>query len=229
MSVSGGDLVKISHARLAVTLAAVTDDDVRRPSLLPGWTVGHVLTHLARNADSLVRMLEGAARGEIADQYPGGHEQRTADIEAGAGRRAAQLVEDVMAAGTQLDAVIAAIPDAVWREGHGRVASGIWALAELPFRRRREVEIHHVDLGLAYRPADWPDDYVDEELGRAVAGVAARLPPGTAVDLRATDAGRRWLIPEGAPAPAVVEMDRRHLLAWLVGRGDGPPLGPWTG
>ena len=29
---------------------------------LEGWTVGHVLTHLARNADSHVRMLEAAAR-----------------------------------------------------------------------------------------------------------------------------------------------------------------------
>ena len=71
----------------------------RRPSLLPGWSVGHVLTHLARNGDSVVWRLEGAALGELRDQYPGGLEQRREDIDAGAdaaggragGRRRPQL------------------------------------------------------------------------------------------------------------------------------------------
>lgn len=53
------------------------------------------------------------------------------------------------------------------------MSSGIWALSELPFRRWREVEIHHVDLNLGYTPDDWPEDYVDAELTRTVAGLAA--------------------------------------------------------
>jgi hypothetical protein len=32
-------------------IGRLTDADARGPSLLPGWTRGHVLTHLARNAD----------------------------------------------------------------------------------------------------------------------------------------------------------------------------------
>ncbi len=52
------------------------------------WTVGHVLTHLARNAESHVRMLEGATMGEALEQYAGGYDQRAADIEAGADRSA---------------------------------------------------------------------------------------------------------------------------------------------
>ena len=50
-------------------LAALRDLDdaaARRPSLLPGWSVGHVLTHIARNADSVVWRLEGAAAGEVS-------------------------------------------------------------------------------------------------------------------------------------------------------------------
>ena len=78
MLVTGRGHIEKSHARLALTLAGVTDTDARRPSLLPGWSVGHVLTHLARNADSHVRMLEAAAVGEVADQYPGGNERRAA-------------------------------------------------------------------------------------------------------------------------------------------------------
>ena len=75
------------------------DEQARAPSLLPGWSVGHVLTHIARNGDSLVWRLEGAAQGELRDQYPGGLEQRRADIEAGAGRPASELV---VGRGTQL-------------------------------------------------------------------------------------------------------------------------------
>lgn len=44
------------------------------------------MTHLARNADSFVRLLEGAARGEVAAQYPGGSAQRNGEIDAGSER-----------------------------------------------------------------------------------------------------------------------------------------------
>ena len=98
MATIGREHVRTSHVRLAGTLARLDDASARRPSLLPGWTVGHVLTHLARNADSHVRLVQAALRGEVGDQYPGGNPQREADIEAGAGRPAAELVEDVLAA-----------------------------------------------------------------------------------------------------------------------------------
>ena len=193
-----------SHRRLRDTLAGLTDAGARRPSLLPAWTVGHVLTHLARNADSHVRMLEGARRGEVADQYAGGNEQRAADIEAGAGRRADVLVADVVGSAGRLEEAWAATPEEVWRTGRGRVVGGIWPLAELPFRRWREVEIHHVDLGLSYGVGDWPEAYVDAELARALPSLDARLPAGARVD--------------------VGSLDRRRLLAWIVGRSVEPSL-----
>jgi maleylpyruvate isomerase len=107
----------------------------------------------------------------VADQYAGGDAQRAADIEAGAGRPAAELVADVLEAAARLERTWDNTPEEVWRIGEGRVSSGVWAVAELPFRRWREVEIHHVDLDLGYGPADWPDAYVEEELARAVAGL----------------------------------------------------------
>ena len=204
--------VQDSHARLRETLAGLADVDARRASLLPGWTVGHVLTHLARNADSHIRMLEGAGRGEVADQYPGGHERRDSDIEAGAGRPAVELVADVVESAGRLEEMWAATPAEVRRTGRGRVIGGTWPLAELPFRRWREVEVHHVDLGLTYRIQDWPDAYVEAELARALPSLDARLPAGARVD--------------------VASVDRRRLLAWIIGRASGPdlpPLSPWTG
>lgn len=75
-----------AHAVLVDQIPRLTAAEIRRPSLLTDWTVGHVLTHLARNADSHTGMLVAAQGGGIADQYPGGPAQRSADIAAGAAR-----------------------------------------------------------------------------------------------------------------------------------------------
>src|SRR5579875_4123016 len=92
-----------AHARLLATARRLTDDQARAPSRLPGWTVGHVLTHLARNADGHTLRLEGALRGEEVPRYPGGQAQRNGDIESGAGRPAAEIVEDLRKAQRQLE------------------------------------------------------------------------------------------------------------------------------
>ena len=78
--------MRAAHGALAASIDGLDDETARRPSLLPGWTVGHVLAHLARNADGMRGMLDGGGRGEVAAQYPGGAAQREADIAAGAGR-----------------------------------------------------------------------------------------------------------------------------------------------
>ena len=83
------DRVGEAHAALIDHLAAMTGRPGASPSvpsLLPGWTRGHVLTHIARNADSFVRVLEAARQGEVVTQYEGGVAGRNAAIEAGATR-----------------------------------------------------------------------------------------------------------------------------------------------
>src|SRR6478672_4274984 len=116
------------------------DLDAGAPSLLPGWTIGHVLTHLARNADSMTWVMESSERGEVVERYPGGVERRNADIEAGARRPAAEQVADVAAADGRLDAAIAAHTrwDGESRELTGRAIP----VGEVVFLRWREVEVH---------------------------------------------------------------------------------------
>ena len=145
--------------------------------------------------------MAGAANGEIADQYEGGVEGRAAEIEAGAGRPAAEQVADLAEAIARLELAWDATPEGVWAHGFGRNPFGeLLACADLPFRRWREVEVHHADLGLEFGPAEWTAAYVDTELPRSLAGLPARL----SLD------------------------DRRTLLAWLMGRaGEPPPLPPW--
>jgi maleylpyruvate isomerase len=182
-----------AQARLLARLECLTDDDTRQPSQLPDWTVGHVLSHLARNADSVVRRLEGAARGEIVDQYPGGPAGREAEIQAGAHTGAAELVADVHASGLAVEQVAAGLPDDAWERLSRSVSGDLVAIKSVLVDRIREVEVHHVDLGLGYQPSDWPAEFVREVL-------AIELPklPG-----RADHAGLlAWLTGRG-PVPAL--------------------------
>ncbi len=146
-----------AHRRLEDRLAGLTDDAARRPSRLPGWTVGHVLTHVARNAEGHVIRLEGALRGEEVKRYPGGPEQRDADIESGAGRAAAALVADVAETNRRIESAWQESVDAGWPHSD-LMAGDNWSIVDSPSRRLREVEIHHCDLGLGYEPAEWSDE-----------------------------------------------------------------------
>ena len=170
-----------AHARLLDALADLDDDSCAGPSLLPGWSVGHVLTHLARNADSHVTMLQAANVGEVAAQYPGGVAQRSSDIDAGASRPAAEQLADVAASAARLEAAWATMTDDGWR-GSGESFAGTVAVEDLPFRRWREVTLHHADLvsdgPLAFGWSRWPADYVRLELGRMTMQWASRKPMG---------------------------------------------------
>jgi maleylpyruvate isomerase len=157
-------------------LAGLTDDVARRPSLLRGWSIGHVLTHLARNADSVVWRLAGAALGELRDQYPGGVEQRRDDIEAGSSRSAAELVADVVRSSDAVGVAMDALPAAAW-DAPSRTSRGVVEDSrDCVFSRWREVVVHHGDLGL--RPVAWPPALVQEWLTRELPRLGDRTDPG---------------------------------------------------
>src|SRR6478735_4255066 len=94
---------------LLSTVNDLDDEAVRGPSLLPGWTRGHVLAHLARNADGLANVARTAVTGDVTPMYESAA-QRDADIEAGAGRSASDHESDVEASAERLLALLADIP-----------------------------------------------------------------------------------------------------------------------
>src|SRR2546430_5157230 len=105
--------------RLLASAAALTDARAGEPSLLPGWTRGHVLTHVARNGDGLGNLLRWARTGTETPMYAS-REARRADIEAGAGRSPAGPAADVPATAIAFPAQAARLPaGAAAAPGHG--------------------------------------------------------------------------------------------------------------
>jgi maleylpyruvate isomerase len=180
--------IAAAQAALLADLADLPDDVARRPSLLPGWSVGHLLTHIARNADSMTWRLEGAALGEVRDQYVGGLEQRSRDIEQGAGRPAAELVADVRQSADAIERVMADLPLAAWdapsRTSRGTVESS----RDAALSRWREVAVHHGDLGLG--PVPLPAALVEVWLPRELPRLAERSDPAELLG---------WIIGRGEP------------------------------
>nr|WP_198663572.1 maleylpyruvate isomerase family mycothiol-dependent enzyme [Jiangella endophytica] len=223
---SGGDSpagpVTAATERLIATAATLDDADLAASSLCPGWTRAHVLTHVARNADGCANLLAWARTGRENPMYAS-RESRAADIEAGARRPAADIVDDLRITADRFVRAVMEMPDDGWERQvrGGPAASG----DPLPGRRvlwlrLRELEVHHVDLGTGYGPADWPAAFVRRALDETVRAFGRRedVP---ALTLEIDDAGVEHL---GAEAPVTVGGDPAELLSWLIGRSDGAAL-----
>ncbi|WP_082558494.1 maleylpyruvate isomerase family mycothiol-dependent enzyme [Kitasatospora sp. MBT66] len=215
--------VEESTRLLLRTVAGIGAEAAAGPSALPGWTRGHVLAHLARNADSLVNLLDGARTGTDIPQYPS-QEARDRDIEEGAPRPVDEQLADLRASHARFVAAAALLPDGAWATEVKHRSGAVFPAAEIPWRRLAEVEYHHVDLDAGYTPAHWPEEFAATEfrqLAEKLAGPAgAGLP---AVELLAEDPAERAVIGAGTPA-LTVEGPVRALLAWLSGRSDGAAL-----
>lgn len=181
-----------AHRRLEDALLAVQDEDCRGASLLPGWSRGHVLTHLADKTKHHVWMLEGAVQNQV--RRPD-YEHAPVEVEAGAGRSAKELRRDIMLAFAALEQAWNGLPDDSWTRC-GVAVPGLRSMADLAGRHLRDVEVHHVDLDIGYGAADWSAAFIDNELPKRLTGLSNRTSPAS-------------------------------LLAWLIGRGAPPELGPW--
>jgi len=149
--------------RLLDVARVITEPDLRAPSLLPGWTRAHVLTHVARNADAMRNLLVGARSGQSRAAYAS-VEAREADIETGAKMNAKDLADDLADAAMAFRTVVTQLPDDVWRFGVRMLDFGPFPAADLLTRRLVEVELHHCDLGAGYGPADWPAAFAEMNL-----------------------------------------------------------------
>ncbi|MGW5640192.1 maleylpyruvate isomerase family mycothiol-dependent enzyme [Streptomyces sp. NPDC003832] len=209
------DLASVRDAteRLLTAAAKLDNAAVAEPSRLPGWTRGHVLAHLARNADALVNVFEGRPMYASAGS-------READIERDASRPLDAQVTDVRESAAALDRVTAATED--WSRTV-ELRNGVTdSASRVPFRRWVEMELHHVDLDIGYELEDLPEEFTRREcdflaerfLGHPDVPALVIEPAGGEV-LRSGRAEGEPIVVGGSPA---------DVLGWLCGRRDGSAL-----
>ncbi|MPY59490.1 maleylpyruvate isomerase family mycothiol-dependent enzyme [Streptomyces spongiae] len=223
------DLASVRDAteRLLTAAAKLDNASVSESSRLPGWTRGHVLAHLARNADALVNVLQGRP------MYVSG-DARDADIERDAPRPLDVQLADVRESAGRFQEAAAAPAD--WSRTV-ELRNGVTdQAARVPFRRWIEVELHHVDLGIGYELEDLSKEFTQREINFLAARFSRH--PGVPALLIKQDDGR--MLPTGAlegvsreqmesgympPLPELTVSGRQaDLLGWLAGRRDGSAL-----
>jgi len=224
---------RASQRRLLDLIATIDDSTARRPSLLPAWTVGHLVTHLARGAEGATRVLRGVRDRTAAVFYPHGAPGRAADIEAGSSRPAAELLADVTAAFGRLEEAMAELGPRDWRVGLGSGPFGLVTMPELIMHRWREVEVHSVDLGLAdVGGPTWDElgvDYIEAEWDFTLLGLGQRVPDGRTLVLAPGDRPTRGF--GHGTAVTLIEEPIGVTLRYLTGRGGSPSwpeLAPWA-
>jgi maleylpyruvate isomerase len=218
--------MRAGQAAVERVVAELSDDALRAPSALPGWSAAHVVGHLARNAEALSRLVAWARTGIETRMYAH-REQRAADIETSARRPAEVLRAELTATAEALDAGLAGLDATAWQAGVRSALGRPLPAAEIPWMRVREVWLHAVDLGAPV--AVLPDGVVDALLDEVTGTLSGREGCPAAV-LEPTDRDRSWRLGPDDPAPPVVRGSAAELVAWLTGRArraDAPALPDW--
>lgn len=211
--------------RLLTTVRELDDTAIRAPSLLPGWTRGHVLSHLARNADGCVNLLRWARTGVEHSMYPSAADRRAA-IEEGATRGRQLLEEDLIASSTRFADACHALPATAWSAEVVAVPGRPIRAYEVLRARLLEVWVHLVDLDLAIGFADIPEADVEDMLDDAVRHFADHPDtPACAVTVEFDDNRQRtWTLGGSTVRSRQLTGRPGAVLGWLMGRTGGEQL-----
>lgn len=206
--------IESAAATLRQKAAALSDDDVRGATELPGWTRGHVLAHLCGISNAMARQVEYAQRGETIELYDGGYEGRTKAIELAAGHPVVEHQADLDQALDRAIAAFRGLADADWQTPitfrGGVVYDGGLALW-------RELVIHLADLAVGRGPETWSRPFCEH----LFSSLQARVPDGLRFKLQPLGMPPVTL-GSGEQSVAISGM-LTDIAAWLAGRT--PSLG----
>lgn len=227
------DLAAVRDAtdELLAGVSAMEPSAVAGASRLPGWTRGHVITHLARTADALINLLIWARTGVETPAYVDS-ETREKDIAEGSARELGEQVADLRASHENFLRAAGSLPEAAWAAQVSERSGRVLAAAEIPWERLVQVRLHHVDLDIGYNFDDLPEKFVSRELavvindlsGReGVAPVRLRLADGASMGVTQAKGWERSIGAADQPEVTVTG-SAGALLAWLTGRSRGDDL-----
>ena len=219
--------VASAEALVAQFVKNLSNEVVAANSLLPDWSRGHVLSHLANNARGLSNLIEWALTGVQKNMYVS-VEQRAIDIENDATRPGNEIIADFL----EQSKIFASNLD---RLMVGPLLSEEVVLGngshvhphEMTTLRERELLVHLVDLGLEYKANDWTFDFSIKTLKSVSAGKRKE-----SVKYRLLIAGdHTWTMDQNGMVD--IFGTPQSLAAWLMGRepddtlvtSDGSTLG----
>ncbi|MCE6994089.1 maleylpyruvate isomerase family mycothiol-dependent enzyme [Saccharothrix sp. S26] len=199
--------------------------DLRGPSLLPGWSRAHVVTHLARNADALVNLLTWAKTGVEHQMYPSAAD-RDADIAEGASRLPQLLRADLDAACQRFVAFARDLPPGAWEAEVAHPKAGPFRAHRVPWLRLREVWFHLVDLDAGVGFEDLPPELLERYVEEVVGQFAGRsdVPPARVEVVFPDGRQRSWGLTADSDASPAVSGAAADVLGWLTGRHSGARL-----
>ena len=200
---------------LGTALGRLTDEEFPGPSLLPGWSRGTVLAHVARNADALVNLLTWARTGEETPMYAS-PEARDAGIAETAALPPAELRAETLAATGRFAAAVRSLPERAW-SAEVRTAQGRTVPAtEVPWMRCREVWVHAIDLDAGVGWADAPEDVLAALVDDVFRMWDRR---GQVPGLTVFSGSRTW-----GEGPVAVSGALADVAGWVTGRSPGARL-----
>lgn len=219
--------VEVAGELFTRTISDLTAEQLRGPSLLPGWSRAHVIAHVALNAEGFVAVANTPEGLWPALMYPGGTTERDRDIATLAHSSTSQLLDrfrEANACFIETWDPPCPLRDCATAEGHPTFSS-----SSVLQRRLRELQVHLIDLDVGDVGIDvWMPAFVEADLGLQWPTVAHRTSQPVVVD---DEFGVRWETgPSTSRGPTPV-VTRRQLLAWVLDRGtiEGMPrLEPWT-
>jgi uncharacterized protein (TIGR03083 family) len=228
---------------LVNAVSVLTDDDLARPSGLPGWSRLTILCHLRYGATMTVRMTRATIDGQPTSFYPEGRElQRPRTLRPAPGESPRQVIASLAQRSAELADVWAGLGTGDWDRpvtdlnDDGRLPRMPLTVGDLALLRFTEVEVHGSDLGIGLR--DWSTEFVQTTLPRRVSWLgrrtaprlheSARLPmtwilaatdgPSYSIRIDPDALTTAEVVPFAAAAQHRIEGTSRALLAVILGR-----------
>ncbi|WP_051265033.1 maleylpyruvate isomerase family mycothiol-dependent enzyme [Nakamurella lactea] len=224
-------VLRAADAELRAAIAGLDPAVVRGPSRLPDWSVGHVLSHLSRNADGLGNLLQWAATGIETPMYAS-TQARDADVEAGARRDPAEILDDYVVSSDRFLTAVDTLPAAAWSTQVRTRTGGPIPAAVVLDHRICELFLHHHDLGIDGGLTELTNQQATALLSglqrtyvrtHDVPAIALLPIDGDRIDIGPVAADPATADPATAD-PVTVTGTAAALAGWLTGRTDGAEL-----
>jgi maleylpyruvate isomerase len=240
------DYAKAGQVHFDRTLLELGDDELRGPSLLPGWTRAHVIAHVGFNARALGRLVDWATTGIEKPMYESTY-ARSQEIESGAPLSNVELRKLSDGEAGALQVAWSAVSDHRWAYEVSNAQGVRIPVVDTVWMRSRELWLHAIDLNHSASAADVPPAVQRRIVQNVLDTWATR--DGYCVHVTVADTGEELepvsshiTTADSTTARTAVSGSLPNLLMWVTGRrniavsavdtsgreiGEAPPAPRW--